>query len=118
MNPCTWNLTSRTPTWESDEAAIDNDEQPGGRNYAYPKLGLGGYFVRPTYGALAHFMTLRKMLSRIDRVIHYVDNESPLEMAPLTAFADRIKAGQCEVVAVGIDQAKEAEAPQTKPAFV
>ena len=47
------------------------------------------------------------MLSRIERVIHYVDNESPLEMAALTAFADKIQAHQCDVVAVTIDQQKK-----------
>ena len=92
---------------ESDEAAVDNSLQPGTRRYTYPILGLGGYFVRLGYGALAHFLTLRKMLSRIDRVIHYVDNESPLEMAALTAFADKIQAHQCDVVAVRIDQQKK-----------
>ena len=91
----------------SDEAATDNDMQPGSRRYTYPILGFGGYFVRQGYGALAHFLTLRKMLSRIDRVIHYVDNESPLEMAALTAFADKILVRQCDVVAVTIDQQKK-----------
>lgn len=91
----------------SDEAATDNDMQPGSRRYTYPILGFGGYFVRQSYGALAHFLTLRKMLSRINRVIHYVDNESPLEMAALTAFADKIQARQCDVVAVTIDQQKK-----------
>ena len=91
----------------SDEALRDSDEQPGARKYSYPILGLGGYFVRSGYGALAHFLTLRKMLSCIDRVVHYVDNENTLEMAALTAFADRIQAGQCEVVAVKIDQQKK-----------
>ena len=91
----------------SDEAATDSDLKPGSRKYTYPMLGLGGYFVRSSYGALAHCLTLRKMLSRIDRVIHYVDNESPLEMAALTAFADKIQARQCDVVAVTIDQQKK-----------
>lgn len=91
----------------SDEVATDSDLRPGSRKYTYPMLGLGGYFVRSSYGALAHFLTLRKMLSRIDRVIHYVDNESPLEMAAVTAFADKIQARQCDVVAVTIDQQKK-----------
>ena len=91
----------------SDEAAVDNALQPGSRRRTYPILGLGGYFVQQGYGALAHFLTLRKMLSRIDRVIHYVDNESPLEMAAVTAFADKIQARQCDVVAVTIDQQKK-----------
>ena len=91
----------------SDEASMDNAQHPGARRYTYPPLGLGGYFVRPGYGAIAHFLTLRKMLSRINRVVHYVDNESPLEMAALTAFADKIQADQCDVVAVAIDQQKK-----------
>ena len=91
----------------SDEALRDYEEQPGKRKYTYPILGLGGYFVHAGYGALAHFLMLRKMLSRIRRVVHYVDNESPLEMAALTAFADRIQEDLCDVVAVRIDQQKK-----------
>ena len=99
----------------SDEASRDSEEQPGTSKYTYPILGLGGYFVHKSYGALAHFLTLRKMLSRINRVIHYVDNESPLEMATLTAFADRIQAGQCDVVAVRIDQQKKLKRLKKSP---
>ena len=102
----------------SEEALRDGDGQPGTRKYSYPILGLGGYFVRSAYGALAHFLTLRKMLSRIDRVVHYVDNEDPLGMAALTAFADRIQAGNCDVVAVKIDQLKKLKRlKKSRPTF-
>ena len=102
----------------SDEALRDSEEQPGTRKYSYPILGLGGYFVHKGYGAMAHFLTLRKMLSGIDRVVHYVDNEDPLEMAALTAFADRIQVGRCDVVAVKIDQQKKLKRlKKTPPAY-
>ena len=39
----------------SDDAATDNEMQPGSRRHTYPLLGFGGYFVRQGYGALAHF---------------------------------------------------------------
>ena len=45
------------------------------------------------------------MLSRIKRVVHYVDNEVVLQMGALTGFADMIKDGQCDVVTVAIEQA-------------
>ena len=84
---------------------IDNSVAPGKRTYTYPPEGLGGCLVRDGYGAIAHFLVLRKMLSRIRRIVHYVDNEIVLQMGAMTAFADMIKAGQCDVVTVGIEQA-------------
>ncbi len=83
------------------------------RSYNYPTLGLEGYFVPSSYGAIAHFLVLRKMLSRIRRVVHYVDNESVLKTAALTAFADKIQKQQCEVVAVRITQHMKGQVAQS-----
>ena len=70
----------------------------------FPVAFLDGYFVRRGYGSMAHFLVLRKMLSRIGRIIHYIDNEQVLRIGALTAFADNIRTGKCEVVAVKIRQ--------------
>ena len=95
-----------------------NSEKTGSElNTSFPVLGLGGTYVTSSYGAMAHFLVLRKMLSRIDRVVHYVDNENVLLAAALTAFSDKIRAGSCEVVSVTINQhlkKKEAEEKTSK----
>ena len=90
-------------------APLDSTVKPDKRTYTYAPEGLGGCLVRSGHGAIAHFLVLRKMLSRIKRVVHYVDNEIVLQMGALTGFADMIKAGQCDVVTVGIEQAMKGE---------
>lgn len=62
--------------------------------------GLDGYFIQSSYGALGHFLVLRKMLAAFKQVTHYVDNERVLYMAALTAFADRIRENRCDVVLI------------------
>ena len=70
----------------------------------FPVVSLDGYFVRTGYGALAHFLVLRKMLSRFGKIIHYIDSEYVLRTGAVTAFSDLIRSGDCEVVAVKITQ--------------
>ena len=48
--------------WEG--APINTDTSPTSRLNSFPVMGLGGYPVRASYGAIAHFLVLRKMLSR------------------------------------------------------
>ena len=90
-------------------APLDSTVKPDKRTYTYAPEGLGGCLVRSGHGAIAHFLVLRKMLYRIKRVVHYVDNEIVLQMGALTGFADMIKDGQCDVVTVGIEQAMKGE---------
>ena len=90
-------------------APLDSTIKPDKRTFTYAPEGLGGCLVRSGHGAIAHFLLLRKMLSRVKRVVHYVDNEVVLQMGALTGFADMIKAGQCDVVSVGIEQAMKGE---------
>ena len=94
-----------------DYAHLNTEGTPGSseitissRDFSFSVLGLDGHFAISSYGALAHFLVLRKMLSRIHRVIHYVDNENELQMAALTAFSDKIRTRQCDVVSVSISQ--------------
>ena len=92
--------------WEG--APVNTDTSPSARLNSFPVMGLGGYPVRSSYGAIAHFLVLRKMLSRFPRIIHYIDNEREMKTAALLAFSDKIKAGGCEVVSVSIVQAMKA----------
>lgn len=94
--------------WEG--VPVSHDATPRSRPGAFNVTGLRGYFINSSYGALAHFLVLRKMLSRFRRVIHYVDNESVMQTAALTGFADKIKARECEVVLVSIVQAMKSVA--------
>ena len=94
--------------WEG--APVITDTSPSARLNSFPKMGLGGYPVRGSYGAIAHFLVLRKMLSRFDRIIHYIDNEREMKTATLLAFSDKIKAGECEVVSVSIVQSMKSKA--------
>ena len=107
-------LSQRALDWEAE---VFECEQPhahllwGGTHVdaqkaaaEFPVVFLDGYFVRSGYGAIAHFLVLRKMLSRIGRIIHYIDNEQVLRIGAVTAFADKIRSGECDVVAVRIRQ--------------
>ena len=94
--------------WEG--APTNTDTSPSSRLNSFPVMGLGGYPVRSSYGAIAHFLVLRKMLSRFKRIIHYIDNEREMKTAALLAFSDKIKAGECEVVSVSIVQAMKSKA--------
>ena len=111
-------LNNESIEYESDQphghmlwggAPLDSTIKPDKRTFTYAPEGLGGCLVRSGHGAIAHFLVLRKMLSRIKRVVHYVDNEIVLQMGALTGFADMIKAGQCDVVTVSIEQAMKGE---------
>ena len=111
-------LNNESIEYESDQphghmlwggAPLDSTTKPDKRTFTYAPEGLGGCLVRSGHGAIAHFLVLRKMLSRIKRVVHYVDNEIVLQMGALTGFADMIKAGQCDVVTVSIEQAMKGE---------
>ena len=62
-----------------------------------PDIGRGGWFARSPYMELAHFLTVRKMLSRFRKVYHYMDAQHVQSEAALTAFADDIRAGRCEI---------------------
>ena len=89
---------------QTEATPVNSEITIASRKFSFPVLGLDGHYVTSSYGALAHFLVLRKMLSRIHRVIHYVDNEHELQMAALTAFSDKIRARQCDVVTVSITQ--------------
>ena len=88
---------------------IDYSAPPKSQSATYPVEGLDGCLVRSSYGAIAHFLVLRKMLSRVNRIVHYVDNEDELQSGALTAFADRIEEGRCDVISVGIEQAMKGD---------
>ena len=49
-----------------------------------PDIGRGGWFTVSPYNDLAHLLTVRKMLSRFPKVLHYMDAEHVQSAAALT----------------------------------
>lgn len=64
---------------------------------ALPDIGRRGHFVKAYYAELAHFLVVRKLLSRFPRVFHYMDRDKELNSAALVAFADAIRGGRWEI---------------------
>ena len=62
-----------------------------------PRVLRSGWFTVSPFTELAHFLTVRKMLSRFQKVYHYMDGEQAQSAAALTAFADDIRSGRCEI---------------------
>ena len=62
-----------------------------------PDVGRGGWFGRSPYIEMAHFLTVRKMLSHFPKVHYYMDANRRQSAAALTVFADDIRAGRCEI---------------------
>ena len=62
-----------------------------------PNIGTRGFFMVPPYAHLAHFLTVRKLLSRFPVVHHYMDGDKEQAAAALTALADEVRAGRWEI---------------------
>ena len=60
-------------------------------------VGRHGWFLVSPYMELAHFLTVRKMLSRFPKVYHYMDAHPHQSAAALTALAQDIRSGRCEI---------------------
>ena len=62
-----------------------------------PRVHRSGWFTVSPFTELAHFLTVRKMLSRFPKVYHYMDGEKPQMLGALTALASDIRSGRCEI---------------------
>ena len=63
-----------------------------------PDVGRGGYFGTSHYPELAHFLVVRKMLSRFRTVHYFMDCSEELYATALTALAPDIKNERAEIV--------------------
>ena len=61
-------------------------------------VGREGYFMKPQYAEAAHFLVVRKMLSRFSRLHLYIDGSRSQFPAALTIFADDIRRKRVEIV--------------------
>ena len=72
-----------------------------------PMLGVGGFQMEDFYTYLSHCLVLRKLLMQVQSVQLYMDGEASLYNAALTAFSDRIKSGNVDVVVRKMEKAKQ-----------
>lgn len=84
---------------------------------------LRGMLTVRAYTDLAHFLVLRKMLSRFQKVHLHLDAERVQSDAALVAFAADIRAGRCEVALCQKKEGGQAverkrRPPRSKPAKV
>ena len=63
-----------------------------------PNIGRHGFFTVPYYTELAHFLVVRKMLSRFRSVHHVMDGSTALYSAALTAMAKDVRDRRVELV--------------------
>lgn len=63
-----------------------------------PNIGRDGWFTVPFYTELAHFLVVRKMLSRFRSVHHVMDGSPALYAAALTAMAGDVRDRRVELV--------------------
>ena len=69
-----------------------------GQMEGLPDIGKGGYFSISPYTELAHFLVVRKMLSRFRKVHYIMDGSKTLYSAALTALAPDIRERKAEIV--------------------
>lgn len=77
--------------------ALDPSLSTADQMKALPDTGRGGWFLVSPYLELAHFLTVRKMLSRFPKVYHYMDAHPQQSAAAVTALAQDIRSGRCEI---------------------
>lgn len=66
-----------------------------------PKRGMQ---VRTEYTLYAHFFMLRQLMQGVEKVRFYLDQESGIRAACLSAFQSEVKAGNCEAFYVRINK--------------
>ena len=64
---------------------------------ALPDVSRKGLFANSPYAELAHFLVVRRMLSRFPEVHHCMDGDKSLRAAALTAFSGDVRSGRVEI---------------------
>ena len=70
-----------------------------------------GCYIRSPYAEAAHFLVIRKMLRRFERICFYMDNAREMVPAAMVALADGIRSKQIEVVLFQRKYRKKREKP-------
>ena len=95
---------------------VDLTEGVAAIRQGLPNIGRDGWFTTPFYTELAHFLVVRRMLSRFRSVHHVMDGSVPLYAAALTAMARDVRDRRVELVLFQHDKEKRADAKPGRPA--
>ncbi|HXY54816.1 MAG TPA: hypothetical protein VEM40_09130 [Nitrospirota bacterium] len=69
------------------------------------KLPSYGMQIHTDYTLYGHFFFLKKLFTGVDKIRFFMDQESGIRSACLSAFVDEIKAGKCDAFYVRINKA-------------
>jgi len=86
------------------EAASRLDVESGDKPTRYVQLPRKGMIVRLDYNLYGHFFHLRKLLPGVKKIRFFLDQESGIRAACLSAFRDRIMARECDAFYVSINR--------------
>ena len=79
---------------------VDANQSPEAQFQSQPDVGLHGLYMVSQYAELAHFLVVRRLLSRFPKVFHYMDGAKSQMGAALTALAGEVRAGRWEIALV------------------
>ena len=114
-------LPASTARWDCIQHAfrVDATGTPEETMEALPSVGSDGCYTVPHYTEIAHFLVVRKMLSRFPEVNYTMDGSQTLYSAALTALADDIRSRRAEIVLFQHEKERRAkgEAPPAGTVF-
>lgn len=76
-----------------------------------PDVGRAGCFAKSPYAELAHFLVVRKILSRFPRVHYFMDSDRALFNAALVAFGSDVMDGRAEIALFQHDKQERSKSP-------
>ena len=91
-------LPSHASPWDGLEHPMRVDPKLGAEAQfkALPDVGLHGLHLVPQYAELAHFLVVRKLLSRFPKVFHYMDGSKSQMAAASGCGADDHEQTRCQ----------------------
>ena len=84
------------------EAAERSDTEVSEKQGEETMLPLSGMQIHAEYTLYGHFFFLRRLFENVEKVRFFLDQESAIRAACLSAFCDRIKEGRCDAFYVRI----------------
>lgn len=76
---------------------VDNSRGSRHALATFADSSRAGFFVNSPHAELAHFLVVRRMLSRFPKVHHCVDGDRSLRAAALTALSGDVRSGRVEI---------------------
>ena len=75
-----------------------------------------GFYIDAPYAITAHFLVVRKMLSRFKRICFYFDGDRTMIQSAMVALSGAIKSGQVDAVVSRRSDSKSSRQPRSKSA--